>query len=414
MGLTRPDGLLFIIPSLALVFISASQFGGIERLKRTLGGLPILAVAAHLLWRRWFYGEWLPNTYYAKYDHAWPEAGIRYTLSFVLEYALWVWLALCAWVVWRNRHGFLALFARAQRKIAFGTGLFPSDLSKLPKWTPAALVTFPLMAHAAFYALVMGGDHFEYRVYSHFIVLAFVSFVWLVNKTTLQARAGIAWLTIFLFLSWPVPWTHWKLSQALTTRTATFTMKVSVAQHWPPVVRTYAACFDYLQFWLIDHFVCLRHQEHKVFCQWLFTRLPTRDEGSRLADNAFPVAVGYSVGVMGWVLPQINIIDSFGLSDYVIARNPPDRRRIRRMAHTKCPLQAYLLSYSPNVRFSQDGKVKIHPRSAPLTADDIRRCETLWRAQTRTPNPRHDLLRPLPPSEDQSVRPKPQESFGVE
>lgn len=41
-------------------------------------------------------GAWLPNTYFAKHAGAWPEAGGRYLLSFVLGYALGFWLLLAA------------------------------------------------------------------------------------------------------------------------------------------------------------------------------------------------------------------------------------------------------------------------------------------------------------------------------
>ena len=37
----------------------------------------IVLVGAHYLWRYSYYGDWLPNTWYAKYVRPWPEAGAR-------------------------------------------------------------------------------------------------------------------------------------------------------------------------------------------------------------------------------------------------------------------------------------------------------------------------------------------------
>ena len=35
---------------------------------------------------------------------------------------------------------------------------------------------------------------------------------------------------------------------------------------------------------------------------------------------------GEAVGVVGWVLPDVAIVDAFGLSDRVIAHTPPPSR----------------------------------------------------------------------------------------
>ena len=59
---------------------------------------PLLGVPTHLIWRKFFYGEWLPNTFYAKVVEPWPEIGILYAGSFLLEYGLWLWLIIVA--VW--------------------------------------------------------------------------------------------------------------------------------------------------------------------------------------------------------------------------------------------------------------------------------------------------------------------------
>ena len=46
----------------------------------------------------------------------------------------------------------------------------------------AALVVAVLTAHLLFYTLIIGGDHFEYRVLSHLIPIGFASLPWLTAR----------------------------------------------------------------------------------------------------------------------------------------------------------------------------------------------------------------------------------------
>ena len=62
---------------------------------------PLAIVPAHLIWRRLFYGVWLPNTWYAKSTGVWPGSGLRYLLSFVIEYSLWITIAVGLVWAWR-------------------------------------------------------------------------------------------------------------------------------------------------------------------------------------------------------------------------------------------------------------------------------------------------------------------------
>jgi arabinofuranosyltransferase len=93
-------------------------------------------------------------------------------------------------------------------------------------------------------------------------------------------------------------------------------------------------------------------------------------------DDAYPVATEASVGVLGWVLPHVNIIDRYGLNDYVIARNQQITGDL--MAHFRSPPPGYLECFRPNVAI-RNGHVTILPRDVPLTADDIRRCEETFK-----------------------------------
>ena len=108
------------------------------------------------------------------------------------------------------------------------------------------------------------------------------------------------------------------------------------------------------------------------------------------AVGPYPVIAYGSVGVLGWRMAPINIIDMLGLNDYVIARNPVALHQSRMMGHDRIPPSGYVECFSPNVEpritlnYDQTGRqtttmrryVSISPRPQPLTPAKIRECET--------------------------------------
>jgi arabinofuranosyltransferase len=369
--LTRPDGLLVAGVTVGLVALAFYARG--PRGRPAPGGavllLPLLAIPGHLLWRYLTYGEWLPNTYYAKSvtGSLWTESGIRYFLSFVIEYSLWLWLlalaVLLAATIVRQGRGWLATVSL--RGVA---------------------VVGMLLAHLAYYTLLIGGDHFEFRVYSHLIPLLFVSFLWMLNALRLDVKAALPLLLLFVLLSWPIPWTHWSITRDLSTREETAFLKAAIAPAvqarfpaTPGPLLAYLRHYDSLQFWLIDRAVGMRHQEHKVFHQYLVDVLPSRAQGLALAAEGYPVLPGRSVGVVSWVLPTVNIIDTFGLNDYVIARNP-ELNPSAMMAHQRIPPPGYVECFLPNVTLDGPTGVRVSPRELPLTAQKIIDCERRYAA----------------------------------
>ncbi len=316
VALTRPDGLLFVA-------LTALWVVGWAARRRSWAGLTALApvglTLGHLLWRRLTYGAWLPNTYYAKAVAPWPEAGLRYLASFALEYALWVWAAVALAAA-------VAAVARRQLRAEVG---------------PAVVVVLTVAAHAGYYTLVIGGDHFEYRVYHHLVPLALVSMPWLLGRIAGWPRAGAGLMGAMLALGLVLPWTHWSLTHDRLTREETRTMRVKVAPHLPAALRPYAAEWDDLQRWLIGRWIGSRHQEHKVFLLDQLERYPTRAAGLALDVRDRPTFTRGGVGVPGWTLPGVAILDIYGLNDFVVARTPkpPDKRR--RMAHDRRPPEGY-------------------------------------------------------------------------
>jgi arabinofuranosyltransferase len=349
LALTRPDGLLFCLAAAWMVGAWALRTAEPSKARRTLalGLAPFAVVLVHLLWRHSRYGEWLPNTYYAKVVEAWPESGLRYALSFTLEYGLWFVAGLLAWVAVRA--------LRRRRRGELRSGLRGALLHG------PLIVVLTLTAHFAYYTFIVGGDHFEYRVYNHLLPFLFIALVWGLNRLDLRRSLALGLACAFVLLSLPVPWTHWALTRNLQTRDETYIMRVPVAPSWPGPLRWYARLFDELQGWLIYHHVCMRHQEHKVFWLYQTARYPTREEGSRIGGEAFPVYPLKGVGVPSWVLPNVAILDKFGLNDYVIARTPVPADRVRYMAHSRQAPPGYIESFRPNVSLRR-GRVIVQER----------------------------------------------------
>ena len=93
-------------------------------------------VGAHFLFRYAYYGEWLPNTYYAKHVRPWYESGFKYLWAAALETGLYLLLPL-AWYAMRARW-------RDARDGGY------------------ALILLIVAAHMLFLARI-GGDYLEFR-----------------------------------------------------------------------------------------------------------------------------------------------------------------------------------------------------------------------------------------------------------
>ena len=355
-ALSRPDGMLCLAGAAFLIGADALERRAPARLA---GAWPLLAAPAHLIWRRATYGEWLPNTYYAKYLAPWPESGVRYAASFVVEYGVWVWLILAA----------VFLMRRARE----GSRLRPTRVwAARHAWTAVGV----LVAHWGYYTFMVGGDHFEYRVYSHLVPLLWLSAVAMLAALGASARASFAVLAAWLVVSLPIPWLHWAATRDLATRERTYALAEPVADHFPWPIRTLVSEWDGWQRWLIDHNVCRRHQEHKVFHRHRVALFPTREEGSRIPWEERNVMSEGSVGILGWVLPGVAIIDTLGLNDRVVARlPPPPLPGGRQMAHDRGAPQAYVSCFRPNTTvILREGRPDVWPR--PLSDRRIRACES--------------------------------------
>jgi arabinofuranosyltransferase len=300
--LIRPDGDLLVLAVLAIA--GHAIFHRWLPLRRALLSLlPLLVPVAHVLWRKWFYGEWQPNTYYAKVVGPWPESGLRYLYCYVVEHGVWLWLPLAlAWAaVMLRRHGLRPLFGlRAPAVVAVGAWL----------------------AHVGYYTLVVGGDHFAYRVFLHLVPLWFLSAFAMLGQLRVPAATSLAGL-LALLLAASVP--GWWMERALVGRE--LEGFVRVVPQLPAPLRPLLRRYDQFQAWLLVHSVGFRRPLHAVSCAAQLAVLPERRPG--YVEGAKPgqrlLLRADAIGVLGWSLADVAILDGHGLCDWVIARHrePP-------------------------------------------------------------------------------------------
>jgi len=431
-ALTRPDGLLpcaatgFVLLVLLLRrHIPARAF--------VIAAAPSLLVVAQLAWRLSFYGEWLPNTYYAKVTAPWPEAGWRYLLCFVAEHG--TWLLVPAGAIALLRH-------RAPTRPAGSAG---STTARPPRLARAAVVA-TVAAHVGYYVLRVGGDHFAFRVLSHLVPLTALTVAALAMRC---GRATSCAALLALSLASAVGW----LRPALTDQRVPPAFD-ALADHVPEWAAPLARWHDRHRLWMHLQMVCFDfHPSERL--ERTLALVPERKRRAPAGDDVC-VATATACGLIGWTMPDIAILDTLGLNDWVTARTPiaeggqspippeaiaavlqgadtngdgaiargelvaaataltrreeharaltdlllklfavddpdalaPDEATavapffggMRLMAHERSAPAEYVDAFDVNVAFAGP-EVTIRERARPLTADDVRKIEARWRAR---------------------------------
>jgi arabinofuranosyltransferase len=381
--LSRPDGMLVVMSTLVLVIVSFISLLRKKQISLTwfVSIMPLAIPVLHMLWRKSYYGEWLPNTYYAKHVAAWPAAGVRYFASFVLEHGMWIWLIVLISVVvvsWRRHKGdFRRIVTAALGEPADKT----ADEADLPgRRLCSVVVAATVLIHVGYYTLIIGGDHFEWRVYSHLIPLVLVTLFSLLSFLAIKPSRALIIVVVFILFSVLIPWTHHQSTKDIEMLAEADTLKVPVSDKLPSLLHWLTKPHDALQDWLIDHHVCVRRMEHKLFWKLQLLKYPERTLHVPVRAGEFPVAYFTTVGVPGWVLPNVSIIDGYGLNDYVIARHAPYSSEERLMAHDRYPPENYVKSFAPNVGLVGLKKLVYmqRPPELELTTETIIALERYW------------------------------------
>ena len=334
-ALTRPEGLLLAACCfgwLAVQRIIVDRKLDWRELTHLVAPFAIL-VAAHFLFRYGYYGEWLPNTYYAKHVRPWYESGFRYLWAAALETGLYLLLPLT----------FVALRERWRR---YRDGTY-------------ALVLLCIAAHL-YYLLRIGGDHFEYRP---------LDFYW--PLLALPAAEGIAHLGVRIaaglrrvrWLPWMLGPRAWAVALFIPVLCYASALQGSLLledQHiigrhlrlsgknagWllaAPGMPTLVAISNDLRRQSAQQLVGLHFKLHRqvaIFNRGMW-RPYERVERGIIPEDA--VMATYAIGIMPYYVPDVIIIDTRGLTDATVARNPVTTLNHKRiLAHDRNPPPGYL------------------------------------------------------------------------
>ncbi len=332
--LTRPEGLLLggcFLGGFALCrMVRAGRPWRPWRDWRALAvmGAPFaLVVAGHYLWHYAYYGEWLPNTYYAKYVSPWYDAGFHYLAQAGIETGLYLLLP-------------LALVAGIARWRRHKDGTY-------------LVILLVIVVHGAYLSRV-GGDYFEYRPMDfYWPLLAVASAVGLVSLgtrlaawvgTTGNIRALRAW-TLALFV--PVliytnalqgVWIYEGTTGGSTQ------LNDENAGGWlvAPGLSKLAALSNALRAESGWRYAPSLWRDHKALAYNQRRRFQAYENMPRgtIPDDA--VGAVTALGVYSYHLPDLEIIDLHGLADATVARNPHTVPGGRRLAHERQPPPGYL------------------------------------------------------------------------
>ena len=349
-ALTRPEGLLlaaccfgwFMVQRLLTVRWSPGWAEGLAAtlatVVRRLGWRELvylvapfaILVAAHFLWRYGYYGEWLPNTYYAKHIRPWYESGFRYLWAAALETGLYLLLPLTV-VALRERW----------RRYRDGTH---------------ALVLLCIIPHL-YYLLRIGGDHFEYRP---------MDFYW--PLLALPAAEGLAHLGGRVAAGFRrVRWHSWRLGPRawavvlfvpvlfyasaiqgvlLVQGPSVFTELDEQRAGWllaAPGMPALVAISNDLRRQSIPQLIGFRFALHRAYANGRIASWRPYEEAARGIIPADAVMASPAIGILPYYVPDMTIIDLHGLTDATVARHPvtkPNQERV--IAHDRRPPPGYL------------------------------------------------------------------------
>lgn len=330
-SLTRPDGILVggsVLAVAGLWEVRRGRFVARAWIARTAAFLA--PVAAHLLFRLAYYGDWVPNTWHAKVGgRTWWEMGLTYLGAFTIEYGLVLLAPLVALGV--------------ARRFRSGAAIVPLAY---------AAVVLP---HAVYVAAV-GGDHFEYRpldLYFPFLYLLAADGVregierlrrgWPAVALVAAALAGIVWIPLQSHLQYPT-------DRYRPTFPGGDTDDGAVERYLDPArdpvlrlpgLRQAAALHRRWLRAMTMHAVGIRQEDHRGFTAMVVP------EGKRIAEwigaGRFPKDVPVvltSVGAIPYYT-DLPTIDRAGLTDATVA-HAPIVGEVRGMAHDQRDVDDYV------------------------------------------------------------------------
>jgi hypothetical protein len=327
-SLTRPDGVLVG----GCAFLAAIAY-----LRWTTGRIPwrhMLAwwpmaalVGAHVVFRRAYYGDWVPNTFYAKVGsrHSFG-AGARYLALFAVEYGAILWipgLVAGTMALVRERRPFLPI-----------------------------LVAAALLPHALYLAAI-GGDHFEFRPLDFYWPLLFLLIAegvraWATSPGRAALGAGYTALVLFGLVWFPLrshtqyPKQYWPgfpgTYPGLLVDADLFLAPETDPVFHLPLLRSVAGEYRNLMRKQTAHFGAVRQEEHRMFRE--NAEAAARRLNQVLDRGALPRDMYIALDCVG-IVPyrtDLRTLDRLGLTDAHVAHGPFLRDMV---AHGKYATMGY-------------------------------------------------------------------------
>jgi arabinofuranosyltransferase len=345
--LTRPEGtLLFACGGFYLLW-QASREPKLRWVELVGFVVPFVAiVGAHILFRVVYYGDILPNTYYAKHVRPWPEAGMAFITSAIIEGGLYLLVPIAALGAIARTIG-----GRDDRH-----------------WLSALCI----VPHAA-YLVDIGGDHFEYRMLDFWWPLLAVAAADGVFTIATVARglaervtgvhaasfaqfiAGSTLVCVLLY-STMLQFAQFCLTYDKRGRMETLGLNAPVTVSSFPaafllpgmteLTIPYRAAQDYTS----KHSVGLRWPEHRNFWHQQATAFAAYEPYTERLFPSDAVMAYATIGVASFSLGNLTIVDEHGLTDRVIAHNNTTTdNKYRQLAHDRHPPPGYLRERGVNL-----------------------------------------------------------------
>ena len=335
--LTRPDSLLLWgCAGLWIISIHWRDFPKLVKLSLAWG-VPFCAfVGAHFLWRYNYYGEWLPNTYYAKVIGDWWQGGAYFFSLATLENALYLFIPLMAYAAWRRGRD-------------YGDHLYRLFL----------LLAVP---HALYWARA-GGDHFEYRIIDFwwpFVTLGAVEGALILGKqarSRFSLRVGIAVPAIILAVVATYTYSFQSLKTRPTAETKLKPMYSYIGDDASPHVELLPfgsqlmSAYHQISVECMDHFIAVPHLRHRELWLWLhegYAPYEAAWEGHAVPEGL--IMAQDMVGILPYYLRDVVIIDELGLTDAFVAHMPIEKsNEDRALAHDRRAPESYLIERGCNI-----------------------------------------------------------------
>ena len=332
-ALTRPDGVMMGCAAIAAGHVFLWTRGRAKARTFLIDvGVPAIVVGSHFLWRRAYYGEWLPNTYYVKAaGRMWWDMGGLYVGAFLLESMALLWIPLVI----------LGVLHRWRRGSAHVPLLFAAVI------VPHAL-----------YIASLGGDHFEWRpldLYFPFLFLLAGDGVAALVAPRRPLRAALVGAWVMLALA-GLMWLPWRIHHefpakyiagfpGLSHSTADNDRFLDPARdpvlRWPPF-RVLARAHRDAIVKLTSRFVGIRQEEHARFFQSV--RRQALELQALVRDGLIPRDAHFAMSCVGIIpyVTNLRTLDRFGLTDRVVAHSPAIEGWL--MAHDKLATLDYAKS----------------------------------------------------------------------